>query len=521
MKTIDSTYTFRTSISREGYDSKEQSRLCLSSETCPEGKSKMAFKQHSVTISKFAEYATDGYSFCALFSYNPDKYYWIIESSGRKYQLKPVYSRGLNKGCFRMQFKSEEFFVGTQTIFVDIDLTHYDNVDDYLNCLTYKPTVTYLSFSDNIKKNGVISRRFRMVYVFDTVLNKDEFKRISYDIYKQIEIDTGEPMDDDCGMRYCQYMNGTNHKETWINNIVYEVNDFPELPELSETPEIFDEVSSWDSITIEELKLSKAEEDDDEYLEILQNITSFTKMWRDDIYKWFNHKWWRRGYKRILNNKSDMPFGEDMCISTEGLDYYSIPYFPVKVKDGNKRRKKLISIACGLRKIKPTISKVELIYNLALNAYLHFDNSDKVINSSFLDDATRNTLLTDEFEYKFNKPKYIVRGDVSKKDIQKVVGQKRTEDTNNKIKEYYNFSKTVKENQKILAENGVFLSESRLYKFLKDMGEKPFKEKKKKKKVTISGYNPKLSIRENMKVLHCTMYQVRKMKEEYEKMFCK
>jgi hypothetical protein len=507
MKTIDSTYTFRTSISREGYNSKEQSRLCLSAETCPEGKSKMAFKQHSVTISQFAEYATDGYSFCALFSYNPDKYYWIIEGSGRKYQLKPVYSRGKNKGCFRMQFKSEEFFAGTQTIFVDIDLTNYTNVDEYLNSLTYKPTVTYLSFSDNIKKNGVISRRFRMVYVFDTVLDKDVFKRISYDIYKQIEIDTGEPMDDDCGMRYCQYMNGTNHKEIWINNIVYEVSDFPEMPEM---PEMCDEMSSWDSITMEELKRSKAEEDDDEYLEILQNITSLTKMWRDDIYKWFTHKWWRRGYRRIINNKSDMPFGDDMCISTEGRDYCALPYYPVKVKDGQKRRKKLINIACGLRKIKPTINKVELIYNLALNAYLYFDNSGQVINPIFLDKVTRDTLLTDEFEYKFNKPKYIVRGDVNKKDIQKVVGEKRTEDTNNTIKKYYNFSKTVKENRKILAENGVFLSESRLYKFLKDMGKKPSKA------VTKAGYNPKLSIRENMRILGLTMYQVRKMKEEFE-----
>lgn len=515
MKNIDSTYTFRTSISREGYDSKEQSRLCLSAETCPEGKSKMAFKQHSVTVSQFAEYATDGYSFCALFSYNPDKYYWIEDSRGRKHKMKPVYSTGKNKGFFKLQFKSEEFFAGTQTIFVDIDLTHYTNVDEYLNSLTYKPTVTYLSFSDNIKKNGVISRRFRMVYVFDTVLNKDEFKLISYSIYKQIENDTYEPMDDDCGMRYCQYMNGTNHKETWINNIVYEVSDFPqELSEIPETTEMCDEMSSWDSYLMEELNRSKAEEEDDEYLEILQNITYLTNKWSDDIYKWFNHKWWHRGYRRILNNKSDMPFGDDMCISTEGQDYYALSYFPVKVKDGKQRRNNIRKIAFRLRKIKPTISKVELIYNLTLNAYLYFDNSDKVINQSFLDDVTRTTLLTDEFVCEFNKPKYIVRGDVSKKDIQKVVGQKRTEDTNNKIKKYYDFSKTVKENKKILAENGVFLSESRLYKFLKDMGEKPSKA------VTKAGYNHKLSIRENMRMLGLTMYQVRKMKEKYERM-CK
>ena len=112
------------------------------------------------------------------------------------------------------------------------------------------------------------------------------------------------------------------------------------------------------------------------------------------------------------------------------------------------------------------------------------------------------------------KSKYIVRGNFNRKDIQKIIGQKRTENTNKKIKMYYNFSKTVKENQKILAENGVFLSESRLYKFLKDMGEKPSKKK------TIAGYNPKLSIRENMKALNCTLYQVVKMKKEYEKM-CK
>ena len=512
MKNIDSTYTFRTSISREGYNSKEQAKRCLKESTLKEGDVKMAFMETTISVGDFIEKGTDGHSFCHLYRFPVN-----IKGkckAGKNWDF-PYYKSGINKGCFKTTFKRNEYFYATQTIMVDIDDTRFTDIPEFLSCLTYKPTITFTSFSDS-----ECDRRFHMVYIFDDLLDRDMFNEIAVLIYVQIEKDTKEVIKDKCGLSCAQYMNGTKSKESYFNNIVYQASDFIGLFSYTEEEiaNVIPLLSDWDDITGSELVTPDDVLDDKLYFHC---ITLFY-INQPNICAWFWNKGRVLGYEVLKNNKIDMPFGDKECISTDGLDYYSLPYFLSQVKDGQKRRKKLRNIACGLRKIKPTISKTELFYNLSLFAKKNFDNSDGEITPDFLKNATEKVFEcpVDELVYKFNKPKYIVRGDVSKKDIQKVVGEKRTEDTNNTIKTYYNFSKTVKENQKILAENGVFLSESRLYKFLKDIGKKPFKEKKKKTKIITTGYNPKLSIRENMRMLGVTKYQIEKMKKEYERM-CK
>ena len=82
------------------------------------------------------------------------------------YQVYPVYRKGKNKGGMKLTFKSDIFFKGAQAIFVDIDNTRYRTIPEYINSLTYKPTCVYMSFSDNTEKHGVVSIRFRLVYVF-------------------------------------------------------------------------------------------------------------------------------------------------------------------------------------------------------------------------------------------------------------------------------------------------------------------------------------------------------------------
>jgi hypothetical protein len=82
-----------------------------------------------------------------------------------------------------------------------------------------------MSFSDKLDKGGLISRRFRLVYVFDKVLNREEFISVSRAITKQIEIDTGETMFDDCGTRLSQYMNGVyGNNEVYRSYCIYDYN---------------------------------------------------------------------------------------------------------------------------------------------------------------------------------------------------------------------------------------------------------------------------------------------------------
>ena len=75
-----------------------------------------------------------------------------------------------------------------------------------------------------LAKPRFILSRALLVYVFDKILDKREFNGISHIISHQIEIDTDEVMDDDCGTRRSQYMNGVwGNDEVYCSNLIYSV----------------------------------------------------------------------------------------------------------------------------------------------------------------------------------------------------------------------------------------------------------------------------------------------------------
>lgn len=224
-------FSFSTNVSVEAYKSKDEARKSLYRAGAKEiGMGKMAFFERSITVTEFLNFATSGHTFCALFDYDPQQQYWIENKQGTCYSHNPVYKRGVNAGAMNICMKADRFFKGSQVIFVDVDYTRYSDVRDYIAALTYKPTCLYMSYSDKQDKGGIISRRFRLVYVFDSLLNKDEFIRVSNAIHRQIEQDTGEEMDDDCGTRPSQYMNGVyGNPETYQSDFIYSIGDFPPL----------------------------------------------------------------------------------------------------------------------------------------------------------------------------------------------------------------------------------------------------------------------------------------------------
>ena len=215
-------FIFTSNISIDSYTSKNEATACLSQIGAKAlGKAKIAFVKRQITVLEFLDLATTGHCFCNLFQYDPCKIY-NIETSNRYFtQAYPEYIKGPNKGAMKLSFKSDEYFYGAQTIFVDIDYTQYADIPTYLSLLTYKPTCVYMSFSDKLLKQGRTSRRFRLVYVFDKILDKTEFLHIAQVINKQVEIDTQEPLDDDCGKRMSQYMNGVfNNPEVYYSNFI-------------------------------------------------------------------------------------------------------------------------------------------------------------------------------------------------------------------------------------------------------------------------------------------------------------
>lgn len=480
-------FKFKVSISREGYENKVIAKACLSSLTSKQvGKVKMAFKQQEVTVDEFIGYATTGYAFCNLFEFE-DKKYWVKSSKG--YTLTyPTYRRGLNKGYFKLSFKSDEYFAGSQTVFVDVDFTRFNTITDYINCLRYKPTCAYTSYSDNEDKGGVISRRFRLVYVFDSILTKEEFKDATFAIYDAIVEDTAEPMCDLCGCSFSQYMNGSNSKESYIYNTIYSITDFPK-------------------VVVEEVEP-----------ELKPKSTEFTQELLDDInhlpYETVIRKWWAKGLRYITRT----------CVEFNGCyycetpkDYVQLSYTPYKVSDGQHRRKKLYIRASLRRLIKPEISADELLYNLLIDTYKFFDNTDGVITTEVLCNKVKAALNTpvDKIQEMNteDKPNFVINPEVT--DKHNAVACARRDITNSLIGDMYDVSISVKANQIEFAEAGYKVSLSRLYQWCTDNSIVPVKSNTRKKKELPTGYNPKLSIRQNMKVLGCTLYQVTQMKKAY------
>lgn len=359
-------FQFLINVSREAYQKKEDARACLVYAGAKAIKrNKMAFVQKEMTIPQFLDLATTGHTFCNLFNFDPKKEYWIKNSKGQSYQSYPIYYKGENKGAMKIQFKSDKYFHGSQAVFVDVDYTSYKTVPEYLAKLSMQPTCVYMSFSDGIEKSNVKSRRFRLVYVFDEILDQQKFLYVSKSINDQIIADTGEDMEDDCGTRMSQYMNGVyGNDEKYEFDWIYTPRDFcvsgdyyikPYIEEETPEPEPEDDPMKFDN-------------------QMLNDMESME-------YKTFMHLYSTR-YKYIYRTEKDA--WEDGLYQFTDENYLQLYYYREKVKDGEHRRKKLFWAACLRRLINPEIDPNTLLFNLYVDRERFYDNSDEVMSIACL-----------------------------------------------------------------------------------------------------------------------------------------
>ena len=485
-------FTFLTNVSLDNYRSKDEVAACVASleKARAYGKEKLAFHEMTVSVRKFLELATNGYAFCNLFDYGSKTRIKVKNKNGTGWKkVSPVYRTGRNKGCMKLFVKSDKYFKGAQTVFVDVDYTQYQEVPDYLEALTL-PTCVYMSFSDKQQKGGRVSRRFRLVYVFDKILDKKEFNGISHIISHQIEIDTDEVMDDDCGTRRSQYMNGVwGNNEVYCSNIIYSVSDFP----------------GWDEISIKED--AKIEYDECMTWQ-MENLT----------YQEFMHKNSWRGYI-YQTEKSDWIDG---LYQVPDENYLCLYYCRNKVQDGGHRRKKLFKNACLRLLMCPDMDPDKLLFNLYVDRERFFDNSDGVITIDCLKRRATKALrmthqeLTEycqlEIDYFKNRRKFIVKPG---KGIKTTLGfnrsirkQIRWEETDAR----YDQAKSVKEN----FDAGIGIPLSSLYRYAHDreIPTNPSKNMTKREKIAqkrlekennrqlfMSLYDPNMSIRQNQAMM--------------------
>ncbi len=447
-------FKFRVNVSNDYYVKKTDASACLSKDGAKSiGKVKMAFREQDVTVDEFLQYALNGYAFCNLFHFDTNQSYWFETGNGQRYQTTPLYKNGKNKGCMRIEFKSDRFFIGAQTVFVDIDLTRFELIPEYLACLTYKPTCVYMSYSDKLEKDKVTSRRFRMVYVFDRIMGKDDLNVISRTITDSIIRDTGEPMKDDCGTRVSQYFNGVyGNEECYVSDCIYSRLDFPDsLPEV--------EVVMPEKPT----KEKKPEVEFDSQL--LHDMGTMD-------YETFMHYYsWK--YRYIYKTQKDEWI--DGLYQLTDDSYIQLWWVRERIKDGHHRRRTLSKFACLRRLMEPDIDQDTLLFNMFVDLHRFIDNSDGIITIETLKRRVKSVVkmsqeeLEDYCDYeigywKEHRPKFIYHPSAFNK-TQRMTGKITTVIRYSEIDGKYDRTRSVKENAETLN-----IPERSLYRYCQERG---------------------------------------------------
>lgn len=498
---IDKDFKFRVNISNDWYEKKTDATACLCLKGAKYiGKEKMAFREWDVTVDQFLQCAINGYTFCNLFEFDPNKEYWFETCNGRRYKSKPLYPQGnKNQGCMRLEFKCDRFFRGAQTVFVDIDKTRFESIPEYLQCLTIPPTCVYMSYSDRQEKRGVTSRRFRMVYVFDRVLDKDDLNVVSRCITDSIVRDTGEPMEDDCGERPSQYFNGVyGNYECYASYRIYYRFEFPNsLPQVDEsqyqTPAqdptkptvVFDQQLLWDMAAMEY----------DEFM---------------------HHYSWR--YKYYYRTESDYWINGAYQLTDE--NYLQLWWPTERITDGNNRRRKMFKRACLRRLMRPDVDPDTLLFNMYVDRYRFIDNSDNVVTVEIMKRRTERAMQMDwedlieycDYEigyWRDHKRKFILHPNAPHD--QSFIRRIDKEVNYIRIDSWYDRSKSVKENSTALN-----VSLRTLYRYCSDRGidtnpgktmtEAQRREAKRETKIDMKArfmllYNPNLSAPKNLEIM--------------------
>lgn len=402
---IDSNFVFRVNVSNDSYITKSEASACLSRAGAEAvGKVKMAFRETSLTVDQFLQQALTGHSFCNLFDYDPNQKYWIETSGGKRYQSYPVYRQGRNKGCMKLNFMSDRFFRGSQTVFVDIDYTRFKTIPEYLDCLTLKPTCAYMSYSDKLEKDGITSRRFRLVYVLDRELNKMNMNIVNRYITDCIVRDTGEPMADDCGTRMSQYFNGVSgNNEFYVTYNIYSRFDFPDsLPDvIVQPPSPPSQQTSQPTVEFDDHLLHDMGTMDYEKF-MHYNSLKYCYFYRTERAEWID------GLYQLTDES-----------------YLQLWWHRETITDGNHRRRTLFKRACLRRLINPYVDANTLLFNMYLDFHRFIDNSDHIITLDTLTRRARRamTMTYDELReycqydinyWKDHRPKFIMHPDAPK-----------------------------------------------------------------------------------------------------------
>ena len=446
-------------------------------------------------------------------------------------------------GSFGSSEKNDSNFAGSYVIGVDIDETRYYSVDDFVDQLTLKPTFYYTSYSNKMFDPETCEckgARFRLMYVVSQKIEGSYYYRYCANCLDQIiERDTKEPIHDRCNIRCSQYYNGTNiHNsslitQTGYNGTIYDLEDLGVSDQgYLQYLENYCEYKTRSTIRTSEinseitrikLKLG-IQEDQEKPVESISEDSRATEecsispqliadMKNQSYDTFMRYNRWKYDYIY----RSDQGEWINDCYQKVDDNYFSLYWNTSKVKDGQKRRKKLYQRICLRRVMNPDIDADSLLFNAYEDRYRFVEiDSDLDIDCLVRNVEAAMKLTVDEIEEQFSDNlKYLrsrsaKRGYIFKSGSTDNIGERNRiiKDINwADLYEKYNQDLTVMENLKNLQDQGYQISRASLYRFCSEKGIQVDQAKLSDEELK-ELINPELSYRKNANQIRELGYRV-------------
>lgn len=400
----------------------------------------MKFIRQEISLEQFSNKLKQGFSFCHWFN---------------------------AKGVFGVREKRQDNFETANTIFIDIDKASV-SMNDYVNNLTMKPTISYTTPSNNPQDKKYC---YRLCYVLsDDIISLEAYKANYRHISERLQSEVPYVELDSHVGNVAQYVNGNGSGicEVVISNNVYEPIQF----------------SNKQSILLSNSRESrqKIERDYSQIISDVEFIADFHKLSPIALCNKYSEKY---------------PFfDKSPLIQMEGYNVYPKDYTEIKrrkridsfaksdedlrifsrlklIKDGEGRRNKLYTGCLIRRQINSEVTFEHLLMNLVYERLYYFDNSDNVLTNKVLMDIAYNalTLPFEDITIPLYRPyEFSVNRDFCNDNgisIRKQCGAVRRNLTDELIGQYYDFNLSIRKNHKLLQEIGVKVSLTRLRQFRK------------------------------------------------------
>lgn len=420
--------TFELCISLDNYTQKPSREECRN----------IRFQHKTVTTDEFLNLVCDGYVYTAL--------------------MKDNWRNGDN-------------FICTNLITFDID--HSDvSMNDYVEGLEIKPTVAYTSSRNGVEGYGY---GFRLVYFADeAICTLEDYATLSSNIAKKLSL----KFVDDRSFKGDQMWFGSYGCETYVSNNILKM----ECKKWNAT-HLDGGCSKYNNQSIPNKSASR-----DISIHTQQYMTSCT--FQTD-YETMSYQGFLEKYMNVYPNmeKTPLEINEDEPVIWYPDDYYEIRRHwmiingePLKLKDGQRRRRNLFINGVIRRKINPNITFENLLYNLVFEfEYYYINNGDRITKRDIWMIA-ESVMKCDIERFKdLGKPKHKFFANKLYKDkygvtMQEILGQVKNK--KQYIGEFYDLSKTDEENINVMKEYGLDISLRTLKTWRKENGITKYKKKK-------------------------------------------